>query len=71
MPQVTMHLAYNSQPEELFQRQKDFASKLSLMKYEAGRLGLYRTMQAIEVPLKEIGWEIAGEWPRKAREAKP
>lgn len=38
---------------------QDFARRLGLMKEEAGRLRLWRTMHALEAPLKEIGWEIA------------
>jgi hypothetical protein len=42
-------------------RLKEFASKLSLLKHEAGTLGLYVTMQRMDYPLQMVGWEIAGD----------
>jgi hypothetical protein len=39
-------------------RLKDFASRLSLLKNEAGRLGLFETMQKLDVPLQAVGFEI-------------
>lgn len=37
----------------------DFISRLALMKEEAGRLGLYQTMQALEIPVTKVGYELA------------
>jgi hypothetical protein len=39
----------------------DFANRLSLMKEEAARLGLFATMQRLDVPLRMVGFEIAGD----------
>jgi hypothetical protein len=36
----------------------DFASRLALLKNEAGRLGLFETMQKMDVPLQVVGFEI-------------
>lgn len=38
-----------------------FITKLTLLKAEAGRLELWRTMHALELPITVIGWELAGE----------
>ena len=40
---------------------RDYASRLALMKDEAGRLGLFHTMHAFDEangPLQRVGWEI-------------
>jgi hypothetical protein len=42
------------------EKQKEFASRLMLMKEEAGRLGLYATMQRFDWPLRMVGFEMAG-----------
>lgn len=39
----------------------DFASRLALMKEEAGRLGLFATMQRMDSPLVMLGFEMAGD----------
>lgn len=36
-----------------------FAADLVLVKDRAGRLGLWRTMHALDAATKEVGWEIA------------
>lgn len=41
--------------------QRAFAAKLALLKDEAYRVGLPRTARLIEIPLQEIGWEMAGD----------
>lgn len=40
-------------------RQRDFAAKLVSIKHEAGVLGLFKTMHALEAGVKAVGWEIA------------
>jgi hypothetical protein len=45
----------------VLERQKEFASRLSLMREEAGRLGLYATMQLLADPLRMVGFEISGD----------
>jgi hypothetical protein len=45
----------------MIEKQKEFASRLMLMKEEAGRLGLFATMQRMDVPLRMIGFEMAGD----------
>ena len=37
----------------------DFINRLVQMKHEAGRLGMYKTMHALEHPQKQVGWEYA------------
>lgn len=37
----------------------DFISRLSLMKHEACKLGLYQTHQAMEIPVTKVGYELA------------
>lgn len=37
-----------------------FASDLALMKYRAGQLGLWRTMQRLEPAVTMVGFEMAG-----------
>jgi len=46
---------------DAIQKQKDFARRLALMKEEAGRLGLYATMQRFDWPLRMVGFEMAGD----------
>lgn len=38
---------------------REFASRLVLVKVEAGRLGLWRTMHALDKGTQAVGWEIA------------
>ena len=38
---------------------QDFITKLCLMKAEAGKLGLFRTMHDLEKPQQTVGWEVA------------
>lgn len=45
----------------LVEQRKDFVSRLQLMKEEAGRLGLYATLQRFDYPLRMAGFEIAGD----------
>ncbi len=40
--------------------QQQLAAKLALLKDEAYRIGLSRTARLIEIPLQEVGWEMAG-----------
>lgn len=59
--------------EELERARREFASKLSLLKYEAGRLGLFCTMQKMESAVRMVGYELAGtpelfDAVKKARE---
>lgn len=44
----------------LEEQRKSFASRLSLLKHEAGTLGLYLTMQRMDPALRMVGFEIAG-----------
>ncbi len=39
--------------------EKDFVIRLVQMKYEAGVLGLWKTMHALEEPVTAVGWELA------------
>lgn len=39
--------------------QRAFAGEVQAIKEKAGRLGLYRTMQALEPATQEVGWELA------------
>jgi hypothetical protein len=39
---------------------EDFVARLTLMKDEAYRLGLFRTARLIEIPIQEVGWELSG-----------
>lgn len=39
-------------------QQQQFACQLAAMKAEAGRLGLWRTMHAMDAALLEVGFEI-------------
>ena len=41
-------------------RAKDFTSRLVLIKAEAGRLGLLKTMHALDGATNATGWEQAG-----------
>ena len=43
------------------ERLKDFAGRLMLMKHEACELGLYKTMQLMEEPIRAVGYEIEGK----------
>lgn len=45
---------------ELDRKRREFASKLALLKDEAGRLELWNTMQMLDNPLTMVGYEIAG-----------
>jgi hypothetical protein len=36
-----------------------FIARLTLLKEEAFRIGMYRTGQKLEEPIKEAGWELA------------
>lgn len=38
---------------------RQFSANLAAMKHEAGRLGLWRTMRALEEATMRVGWEIA------------
>lgn len=46
--------------QELQEKRSEFASKLQFLKYEAGQLGLWRTMHFLDDPSKMCGYEIAG-----------
>ena len=41
------------------QAKRDFATEIVLIKHKAGSLGLFKTMQALEEAVKQVGWEIA------------
>lgn len=43
----------------LLDERKSFVSRLALMKTEAGALGLYRTLHALDQTTNTAGWEIA------------
>lgn len=45
--------------DQLLIRQKEVASKLMLLKHELAQVGLYATMQKMEIPITECGYEIA------------
>ncbi len=47
-------------------RHKEFCLKLVRLKDEAGRLGLFRTMHAMDHAVKEVGWEMAESAAKKA-----
>lgn len=54
------------------QEQRDFAVKLVAVKAEAGQLGLWKTLQALEAAVTEVGWELAeklGDKPRKKKQS--
>lgn len=44
----------------LEQDRRIFLTKLALLKDEAGRLGLWHTMQMLDVPVGMSGYEVAG-----------
>jgi hypothetical protein len=44
---------------ELNRKHEDFIHRLVAIKEEAGRLGFYRTMHALDGAVQEIGWEVA------------
>jgi hypothetical protein len=43
------------------EKQQEFASRLALMKVEAGKLGLHATMQRLDIPLRMVGFEMSGD----------
>lgn len=43
----------------LAHKHQDFINRLVAIKEEAGRLGFYRTMHALDGALQQIGWEVA------------
>lgn len=50
----------NQRPiRSLMKRTKEFITKLTLLKDEAGRLGLFATMQALDPAIKKVGYEVA------------
>jgi len=48
-------------PAHLNQQRIDFARELTTIKDRAARLGLWRTMHALDRAIQEIGWEIAND----------
>lgn len=53
------------------QKRKDMAARVMLMKSEAAKLALYKTMHALEEVSRVIGWEIASlEQYKKAKKVK-
>ena len=38
---------------------RQFSANLAAMKHEAGRLGLWSTMRALDEATRRVGWEIA------------
>ncbi len=47
--------------KKLLAERKKFASDLALMKHRAGELGLFYTMQKMNIPLTMVGYEIASQ----------
>jgi len=47
---------------------KEFCSKVSMLKFEAGALGLFFTMQKLDA-MKMVGYEVAGT-PEEYHKAK-
>lgn len=45
--------------QDITDEQRAFAAKVVALKAEAGRLGLYQTMQALEPATQTVGWELA------------
>ena len=41
------------------QAERDFITDLVLLKARAGRLGLWKTMHALEEATQFVGWEVA------------
>lgn len=48
-----------SRPPTPRQKIDDFIARLQLMKVEAGKLGLYETMHAIDTATTKVGYELA------------
>lgn len=40
-------------------RGRDLATEMNLMKNELGRLGLFKTMRAMDEATRALGWELA------------
>lgn len=54
-------------------RGRDLATEMNLMKVELGRLGLFRTMHAMDEATRALGWELAerlesGNHPKEVKE---
>lgn len=49
----------DSLKSDLARKHEDFIQRLVAIKEEAGRLGFYRTMHAMDAAVQEIGWEVA------------
>lgn len=45
---------------DMTQARKDFCSKVSMLKFEAGALGLFYTMQKLDDAMIMVGYEVAG-----------
>lgn len=45
----------------LLQKQQEFATRLALMKHEAGTLELWQTMHAMDHPVVAVGFEIGAK----------
>lgn len=44
---------------DLNRKHEDFIRRLNALKTEAGKLGFYRTMHALDEATQQIGWEVA------------
>lgn len=44
---------------DLDRKHEDFIRRLNALKTEAGQLGFYRTMHALDAATQQIGWEVA------------
>jgi hypothetical protein len=54
----------------LIQKQRQFCIEIAQIKHKAGDLKLYKTMHALEVAEKEVGFEVAAVIEGKAKYAK-
>jgi hypothetical protein len=46
--------------QQLDQERKAFASEVTLLKHRAGELGLFYTMQKLDLAVLQVGYELAG-----------
>jgi hypothetical protein len=51
-------------------KQREFVIALNILKVQAGRLGLFETMHAIDTATKKVGWEIAEKLKKAKKLAK-
>jgi hypothetical protein len=55
--------------KKLMAQRRKFASDLALMKFRAGEIGLFYTMQKMEAVVQMVGFELAGT-PEAAAKSK-